>query len=135
MPPHSTYRVQVRPDFDLHATAELARYLAALGVSHLYSAPILQAAPGSVHGYDVVDPSRVSDALGGEPGRVALVAALRERGLGLVVDIVPNHVGVAVPVANPAWWDVLRLGQASPYAQWFDIDWSRGRVLLPILAD
>ncbi len=135
MPPHSTYRVQVRPDFDLHATAELASYLAALGVSHLYSAPILQAAPGSVHGYDVVDPTRISDALGGEPGRLALMEALREHGLRLVVDIVPNHVGVAVPVANPAWWDVLRLGQASPYAQWFDIDWSRGRVLLPILAD
>jgi len=135
MPPHSTYRVQIRPDFDLHATAELASYLAALGVSHLYSAPILQAAPGSVHGYDVVDPTRISDALGGEPGRLALMEALREHGLRLVVDIVPNHVGVAVPVANPAWWDVLRLGQASPYAQWFDIDWSRGRVLLPILAD
>jgi (1->4)-alpha-D-glucan 1-alpha-D-glucosylmutase len=127
--------VQVRPDFELAATAELAEYLAALGVSHLYSAPLLQAAPGSKHGYDVVDPSQVNAELGGEPGRVALVAALRSRGLGLVVDIVPNHVGVAVPAANPAWWDVLRLGPESPFARWFDIDWSRGRLVLPVLAD
>ena len=133
--PRSTYRVQVGPDFDLPATAGIADYLAALGVTHLYSAPLLQAAPGSVHGYDVVDPSRVNDQLGGEPGRQTLLAALREHQLGFVADIVPNHVGVAVAHANPAWWDVLRLGQASPYARWFDIDWTRGRVLLPILAD
>jgi (1->4)-alpha-D-glucan 1-alpha-D-glucosylmutase len=131
----TTYRVQVQPDFDLAATAELADYLAALGVSHLYSAPLLQAAPGSVHGYDVVDPTRVNAELGGEAGRQKLVAALRRHDLGLVVDIVPNHTGVAVPAANPAWWDVLRLGPGSPYAGWFDIDWSRGRLLVPVLAD
>jgi (1->4)-alpha-D-glucan 1-alpha-D-glucosylmutase len=133
--PTSTYRVQVRPDFDLHATADLAGYLAELGVSHLYSAPLLQAAPGSAHGYDVVDPSRVNDQLGGEPGRLALLEALRAHGLGLVVDIVPNHVGVDVPHANPAWWDLLRSGRESAYARWFDIDWSRGRLLLPVLGD
>ncbi len=135
MAPSSTYRVQVRPDFDLHATADLADYLAALGVTHLYSAPLLQAAPGSVHGYDVTDPSRVNEELGAEAGRQALLAALREHKLGFVADIVPNHVGVAVAHANPAWWDVLRLGQASPFADWFDIDWTPGRILIPILAD
>jgi (1->4)-alpha-D-glucan 1-alpha-D-glucosylmutase len=133
--PRSTYRVQVRPDFDLTATAELAGYLARLGVSHLYTAPILAASPGSTHGYDVVDPTRVSPELGGESARRKLVDAVRAAGLGLVVDIVPNHLGVAVPHANPAWWDVLRHGRESAYAHWFDIDWSRGRLLLPVLGD
>jgi (1->4)-alpha-D-glucan 1-alpha-D-glucosylmutase len=133
--PRSTYRVQVRPDFGFAATAQLTDYLADLGVTHLYTAPLLQAAPGSVHNYDVVDPTRANDQLGGEPGRLALVAAARERGLGIVVDIVPNHVGVAVPIANPAWWDLLKHGTDSRYARWFDIDWQRGRLLIPILAD
>ncbi|WBB81183.1 malto-oligosyltrehalose synthase [Micromonospora sp. WMMD882] len=131
----ATYRVQVSPGFDLTATAELADYLAALGVTHLYSAPLLTAAPGSAHGYDVVDHRAVNPALGGEAGRRRLVDALRAAGLGLVVDIVPNHAGVAQPAANPAWWDVLRAGRASTYARWFDIDWDRGRLLLPVLAD
>ncbi|WP_326556095.1 malto-oligosyltrehalose synthase [Micromonospora sp. NBC_01796] len=131
----ATYRVQVRPGFDLDNTAGLAGYLADLGVTHLYSAPLLTASPGSAHGYDVVDPRAVNPELGGEAGRRRLVQALREAGLGLVVDIVPNHAGVAVPVANPAWWDVLRRGRASAYAKWFDIDWSRPRLLLPVLAD
>ena len=129
----STYRVQVQPAFDLRAAAGLADYLAALGVTQLYSAPLLQAAPGSTHGYDVVDHSRVGTELGGEAGRRELADALREHGLGLVVDIVPNHAGVGVPAANPAWWDVLRLGEASRYACWFDIDWERGRLLIPVL--
>ncbi|MEV6812039.1 malto-oligosyltrehalose synthase [Micromonospora sp. NPDC051296] len=136
--PHSvgaTYRVQVRPGFDLDATAGLAGYLADLGVTHLYSAPLLAAAPGSAHGYDVVDHRRVNPELGGEAGRQRLLWALRTAGLGLVVDIVPNHAGVAVPAANPAWWDVLRRGRSSAYAPWFDIDWDRGRLLLPVLAD
>ncbi|GAA1795258.1 malto-oligosyltrehalose synthase [Planosporangium flavigriseum] len=135
MKPVSTYRVQVRPGFDLAATAGLADYLAALGVSHLYTAPLLAATPGSEHGYDVVDPSRVNPQLGGEEGRRRLVSALRAAGLGLVVDIVPNHVGVAVPAASPAWWDVLRHGRESRYAGWFDIDWTRPRILLPVLGD
>ncbi|GAB1641827.1 malto-oligosyltrehalose synthase [Krasilnikovia sp. MM14-A1259] len=135
MPPTSTYRVQVRPEFDLKATAELADYLAELGVSHLYTAPLLTAAPGSEHGYDVVDHARVNPQLGGEPGRAALVAALHAAGLGLVVDIVPNHAGVTAAAANPSWWDVLKHGPDSPYAGWYDIDWSRGRLLLPVLAD
>ncbi|TCB94314.1 malto-oligosyltrehalose synthase [Micromonospora zingiberis] len=131
----ATYRVQVRPDFDLDATAGLAGYLTDLGVTHLYSAPLLTAAPGSAHGYDVVDHRQVNPELGGEAARQRLLRALRTVGLGLVVDIVPNHAGVAVPAANPAWWDVLRRGRDSAYAGWFDIDWDRGRLLLPVLAE
>src|SRR5690349_24962985 len=106
MPPTGTYRVQVRPDFPLKASAELADYLADLGVSHLYTAPLLAATPGSEHGYDVVDHTQVSPALGGADGLRHLSSALQAAGLGLVVDIVPNHAGVAVPAANPTWWDV-----------------------------
>jgi (1->4)-alpha-D-glucan 1-alpha-D-glucosylmutase len=134
-PPVSTYRVQVNPDFDLSRTAAITGYLAALGVSCLYTSPILQAAPGSTHGYDVVDHSRVSTELGGEESRQRLLRALRDVDLGLVVDIVPNHVGVAVPTANAWWWDLLRLGPQSRYARHFDIDWSRGRIVLPVLGD
>jgi (1->4)-alpha-D-glucan 1-alpha-D-glucosylmutase len=133
--PAATYRVQVRPGFDLAATAELVGYLADLGVSHLYTAPLLTAVPGSEHGYDVVDHSAVDPRLGGEPARRRLVETLRAAGLGLVVDIVPNHMGIAVPSANLAWWDVLRYGRGSRYASWFDIDWSYPRVVLPVLAD
>ncbi|WP_433826304.1 malto-oligosyltrehalose synthase [Actinoplanes sp. CA-015351] len=135
MRPSSTYRVQVRPDFPLTATAEIADYLADLGVSHLYSAPLLTSAPGSEHGYDVVDHSQVNPALGGAEGLRALSEALKSAGLGLVADIVPNHAGVAVPAANPTWWDVLKNGQKSAFAHFYDIDWSRGRLLIPVLAD
>ncbi|HET6534414.1 MAG TPA: malto-oligosyltrehalose synthase [Actinoplanes sp.] len=133
--PTGTYRVQVRPDFPLPATAELADYLADLGVSHLYTAPLLTAAPGSEHGYDVVDHTKVNPALGGEEGRLALKKALDAAGLGLVVDIVPNHAGVADAAANPTWWDVLKNGRDSRYASFYDIDWDRGRLLIPVLAD
>lgn len=131
----ATYRIQVRPGFDLDATAEIVDYLADLGVSHLYSAPLLAATPGSAHGYDVVDHRAVNPEVGGEAARQRLLRALRDKKLGLIVDIVPNHAGVAVPPANPAWWDVLRRGRDSAYADWFDIDWDRGRLLLPVLAD
>ncbi|MGC4815897.1 malto-oligosyltrehalose synthase [Micromonospora sp. DT63] len=134
-PPQATYRVQVRPGFDLDATAGILDYLVDLGVSHLYTAPLLAATPGSAHGYDVVDHRTVNPELGGEAARRRLLRALREKRLGLVVDIVPNHAGVAVPPANPPWWDVLRRGRDSSYADWFDIDWDRGRLLLPVLAD
>jgi (1->4)-alpha-D-glucan 1-alpha-D-glucosylmutase len=133
--PEATYRVQVRPDFDLDAAAGLAGYLADLGVTHLYSAPILDAAPGSEHGYDVVDPTLVDPGIGGRAALDRLVEALRDQGLGLIVDIVPNHLGVADAHANWAWWSVLRDGPASRYATWFDIDWARGRILLPVLGD
>src|SRR5689334_22974304 len=135
MPPTGTYRVQVRPDFPLAATAELADYLADLGVSHLYTAPLLTSTPGSEHGYDVVDHSQVNPALGGWDGLKNLSQALKNAGLNLVVDIVPNHAGVAVPHANPTWWDVLAKGRESEFADFYDIDWSRGRLMIPVLAD
>ncbi|XVV10598.1 malto-oligosyltrehalose synthase [Actinoplanes sp. CA-131856] len=135
MPPSGTYRVQVRPDFPLSATAELADYLADLGVSHLYTAPLLTSTPGSEHGYDVVDHSQVNPALGGWDGLKNLSQALKNAGLNLVVDIVPNHAGVAVPHANPTWWDVLLKGQESEFSDFYDIDWTRGRLLIPVLAD
>ncbi|MEV0715501.1 alpha-amylase family glycosyl hydrolase, partial [Asanoa sp. NPDC050611] len=133
MAPTATYRVQIRPDFTFDDTATIAGYLADLGVSHLYSAPLLTAAPGSEHNYDVVDHRSANPRLGGEAGRQRLVTALRGARLGFVVDIVPNHVGIAAPAANPAWWDVLRNGRESAYAEWFDIDWSRDRILVPVL--
>lgn len=133
--PTSTYRLQISPEFPLARAAELAGYLSDLGVSHLYASPLLRATAGSAHGYDWVDATEVDPQRGGEPGRQLLLAALREHRLGLVVDIVPNHCGVAVPEQNPAWWDVLRMGGVSRYSHWFDIDWSRGKVVLPVLGD
>jgi (1->4)-alpha-D-glucan 1-alpha-D-glucosylmutase len=136
-PPVSTYRLQLHAGFGFAAAAGIAGYLARLGVSHVYSSPILQAAPGSMHGYDVVDHSRVSADLGGEDGFRAMAAEFRRRGLGLVVDIVPNHMAVPVPESlNQPLWSVLRDGPASPCARWFDVDWAAqdGRLLLPVLA-
>ena len=131
--PSSTYRLQLGLGLTFADAAALVPYLASLGVGAVYTSPLLTAMPGSEHGYDVADPSRVSEVLGGEPGRLALVAAVREHGLALVVDIVPNHLGVAEPRANPAWWDVLRHGPSSRFARWFDITgWP---LCLPVLAD
>src|SRR5688500_2370155 len=90
----------------------LLPYLDALGAGALYASPLLESGAGSNHGYDVVDPTRVSAERGGERGRAELIAAVRARGLGVVVDIVPNHVGVDVPRANPWWWDVLTHGRS-----------------------
>jgi (1->4)-alpha-D-glucan 1-alpha-D-glucosylmutase len=135
MIPSSTYRLQLRPSFDLDAAAGIVDYLARLGVGAVYTSPLLAAAPGSTHGYDVVDPTRVNPELGGDEARSRLVATVRRAGLGLVVDIVPNHMSVAVPRANPWWWDVLSHGRESRYAKYFDIDWSREPVLLPVLGD
>ena len=132
-PPTSTYRIQLGPEMAFADTTDLADYLSELGVGALYASPVLVAAPGSTHGYDVADPTRTSEVLGGDKGRAALAARLRELGLGLVVDIVPNHLGVQVPSANPWWWDVLRNGRSSAYAKYFDIDWSSGPILLPVL--
>ncbi|PSK97991.1 maltooligosyl trehalose synthase [Murinocardiopsis flavida] len=134
-PPASTYRVQLRPGFTLDDAAGRVDYLRRLGVGAVYASPILAAAPGSQHGYDVVDPTRVADVLGGESGRAALVARVRAAGLGLVADIVPNHMSVAEPAANPWWWDVLRNGPGSRFARCFDIDFARGPLLLPVLGD
>ncbi len=133
--PASTYRLQIRAGFDLDAAAELTGYLGELGVGWAYLSPILQAAEGSDHGYDVVDPTRVDAARGGPEAFARFAAAARDAGLGVLVDIVPNHVGVAVPAENPWWWDVLTHGRDARWATAFDIDWDAGdgRVCLPIL--
>jgi (1->4)-alpha-D-glucan 1-alpha-D-glucosylmutase len=132
--PTATYRLQLQPEFPFGAAEAAVPYLAALGVSHLHLSPVLEAVPGSAHGYDVVDPARVRDELGGEAGLRSLSRAAREHGLGLVVDIVPNHMA-AFPRHNRALWEVLREGPASPYARWFDIEWDAqgGRLLVPVL--
>ncbi|MCI4676026.1 malto-oligosyltrehalose synthase [Candidatus Mycolicibacterium alkanivorans] len=132
----ATYRLQLRDGFTFADAEKLVDYLDDLGVTHLYLSPILTATPGSEHGYDVVDPTTVSEELGGADGLARLSAAARARGLGLVVDIVANHVGVGSPQHNPWWWDVLRHGRESAYASYFDIDWDAdpsGRIVLPVL--
>ncbi|MGW0870470.1 malto-oligosyltrehalose synthase [Streptomyces sp. NPDC002740] len=134
VPPTATYRLQLQPEFPFGAATAAVPYLASLGVSHLHLSPVLEAVPGSPHGYDVVDPTRVRAELGGEEGLRALARTAREHGIGLVVDIVPNHMAMA-PRHNHALWEVLREGPKSPYARWFDIDWEAqgGQVLLPVL--
>src|SRR5262249_18527518 len=136
--PTSTYRLQLRPGFGFDAAAEVVPYLAELGVSHLYLSPILQAAPGSVHGYDVVDHTVLSADLGGPDGFRRRRAAAREPGLGLVLDIVPNHMALPTPESlNRPFWSVLRDGPHSEYARWFDVDWEAcdQAILLPVLGD
>ncbi|QES57285.1 malto-oligosyltrehalose synthase [Streptomyces venezuelae] len=135
--PTSTYRLQLRPEFTFEAAGAAVPHIASLGVSHLHLSPVLEAVPGSTHGYDVTDHSRVRAELGGEPGLRALAGTARAHGLGLVLDIVPNHMAVPTPLRlNRPLWEVLRDGPASPYARWFDIDWEAGggQVLLPVLA-
>jgi (1->4)-alpha-D-glucan 1-alpha-D-glucosylmutase len=138
LPGHSaTYRLQVTAAFSLFEAAAACSYLAGLGVGAVYVSPLLRSRTGSTHGYDVVDHRLVDPERGGKAGLAALAQAARAAGLDLVVDIVPNHMGVATPAENHAWWDVLRLGQESPYARWFDIDWkiNEGRILIPVLGD
>src|SRR5581483_11312666 len=139
----STYRLQMRgpasgQTFTFADAEKLLDYLDDLGVSHVYLSPILTAVEGSTHGYDVTDPTTVFDELGGYNGLVRLSAAAKARGMGLVVDIVPNHLGVAEPAQNPWWWDVLRYGRDSAYARFFDIEWAPdngvdGKLALPVL--
>ncbi len=131
--PSSTYRLQINSRLTLGAAAQLTDYLQRLGADAIYVSPILQATSGSDHGYDVVDVRHVDPERGGEPGWQTLVEAAAARGLKLVVDIVPNHLGIAAPAENPSWWSVLRDGQPSPYAAWYDIDWSRAPILVPVL--
>src|SRR4051812_43391542 len=119
----ATYRIQLRREFGFGDAAAIVPYLAGLGVSHVYCSPVLEATPGSPHGYDVVDHSRLSRELGGDAGWAELVAGCRAHGLGIVVDIVPNHMAVPTPESlNTALWDVLRHGRRSTFAGWFDID-------------
>jgi (1->4)-alpha-D-glucan 1-alpha-D-glucosylmutase len=136
--PVSTYRLQLTPDFGFAEASEVAEYLARLGVTHVYLSPVLEAVPGSRHGYDVTDHSRIRTELGGEDGFRAMANLFRSLGLGVVLDIVPNHMAVPVPeMLNRQLWSVLRDGPGSPYATWFDIDWAAqgDRMVLPILAD
>ena len=139
-PPRATYRVQMHAGFTFDDAADLAGYLNDLGISHLYLSPILQAAAGSKHGYDVVDPTRVNVELGGDAGHERLCRALGEADLGQLLDVVPNHMAITGR-DNAWWWDVLANGPASVYAEYFDVDWDspagglRNTVLLPILGE
>jgi (1->4)-alpha-D-glucan 1-alpha-D-glucosylmutase len=137
--PTSTIRLQLHKNFNFDdATATIA-YYASLGISHFYTSPILTARPGSMHGYDIVDPTQINPELGGEAGFKRMVAKLREANMGLIVDIVPNHMGVGGE--NPWWVHVLEYGRESPYADWFDIDWRsndptlQDKIMLPVLGD
>jgi (1->4)-alpha-D-glucan 1-alpha-D-glucosylmutase len=135
--PLSTYRLQLRKGFGFAEAAELADYLADLGLTHVYLSPILQANPGSPHGYDVVDHSRLSADLGGLDAFRAMVERFHRRRLGVVVDVVPNHMARPTPESrNKQLWSVLYEGKASPYAHWFDVDWAAqdDKLLMPILS-
>ena len=137
--PCSTYRLQLHKDFTFDDAAGIADYLRALGVSHVYCSPYLQAAPGSMHGYDVVSHQRVNQELGGAEGHERFCKKLGEVDLGQVLDVVPNHMSLGKE--NRYWWDVLENGTSSRYASFFDIDWQpqeerlRDKVLMPILGD
>src|ERR1700676_470750 len=136
--PIATYRLQLTAGFGFEAAAAIVPYLKALGITHLYASPFMKAREGSTHGYDIVDHTKFNPELGGEAGFERLSAALRQYDLGLILDFVPNHVGVHF-AENPWWLDVLEWGPASPHAASFDIDWelmpyrARGGVLLPII--
>jgi (1->4)-alpha-D-glucan 1-alpha-D-glucosylmutase len=135
--PRATLRLQFHKGFTFADAARLVPYFSALGIGHVYASPILTARPGSLHGYDVIDPTRVNPELGGEDGLRELVTVLRSAGLGLIVDIVPNHM--AIGAGNAWWWDVLQNGRTSRYAHFFDVDWDpddpelHGKVLAPFL--
>ena len=133
--PASTYRLQIRESFDLRAAARVTDYLQQLGIDWAYLSPLLKAEEGSDHGYDVVDHSLVDPVRGGKEGLDEFAAAAREHGLGILIDIVPNHMGVAVPKHNAWWWDLLQHGQQSRYAEAFDVDWAAGRLTIPVLGD
>jgi (1->4)-alpha-D-glucan 1-alpha-D-glucosylmutase len=136
--PTSTYRLQLTGAFGFDAAAALVPYLKALGVTHLYSSPFLKARAGSTHGYDIVDHNQLNPEFGGEEAFARLSTALQAADIGLILDFVPNHMGIFY--ADNMWWlDVLEWGERSPHAASFDIDWDllayrrEGGVLLPIL--
>jgi len=137
--PRATYRLQFHRGFTLRDALAVVPYLSALGVSHVYASPLLKAQPGSTHGYDTCDPTHINPEIGTEADLESFVSALREHAMGLVLDIVPNHMAAAPE--NPWWWDVLRNGRLSRFADYFDIEWDvpspqlRGKVLLPVLGD
>jgi (1->4)-alpha-D-glucan 1-alpha-D-glucosylmutase len=138
-PQVATYRLQLHAGFGFADAAARVPYLRRLGISHLYLSPVLTARAGSTHGYDVVDPSHANPALGGDAGFDALAETVRAHGMGLVLDVVPNHMGTGD--ANPYWDDVLAFGRESPYARWFDVAWEhlarigRRQLVLPVLGD
>ncbi len=138
--PRATVRLQLHRDFGFDAAAACVGYYAELGISHYYLSPVWAARPGSMHGYDVVDPTRINPELGGEAALMRLVKNLRQAGMGLVVDLVPNHMGIAGG-ANRYWDSVLAWGRGSPWAGWFDIDWEvadprlHGKLLWPVLGE
>jgi len=131
----ATYRLQLTPRFGFREAKQLIDDLAALGVECLYLSPIFEARRASEHGYDITDPTRIRDELGGRDGLEQLLHAAREAGLCVLLDIVPNHM--AAHHENPWWWDVLKHGQSSRFARVFDIDWQagEGRVILPVLGE
>ncbi len=135
--PRSTYRVQLSERFTLFDAADTIPYLCDLGADWIYLSPVLESEPGSTHGYDVVDHGRIDDERGGKAGWEELVGACRSAGVGILVDIVPNHVGVATPRRTAWWWSTLRDGRDSQAAESFDIDWDfgGGRLRIPVLAD
>lgn len=130
--PTATYRIQFRNGMTFDRAAGLVPYMQQLGISHLYASPIFTATSGSTHGYDVTDANEIEPAIGGREGFDRMVNALKEAGLGLILDIVPNHM--AASLENPWWRDVIEHGEKSRYARYFDIDWSR-RLTLPFLGD
>ncbi|KAA5607340.1 malto-oligosyltrehalose synthase [Roseospira marina] len=138
--PRATVRLQMTPDFGFDAATAIVPTLSALGISHVYLSPIMMARAGSQHGYDIIDHSRINPDLGGEPGFRRFSDAVQVHGMGLILDIVPNHMGIGV--GENRWWrDVLEWGRDSPHADWFDIDWEpaepslHGKILLPVLGD
>ncbi|HEU4752868.1 MAG TPA: alpha-amylase family glycosyl hydrolase, partial [Armatimonadota bacterium] len=138
--PRATYRLQLNHAFTFRQAAAVVPYLARLGVSDLYASPYLQARPGSMHGYDITNHDALNPEIGTEEDHQRLAGVLREHGLGHLLDVVPNHMGIAGHT-NPWWWDVLENGPGSPYAAYFDIAWQplkpemEGKVLLPLLGD
>ena len=135
--PVSTYRLQITSAFDLDAAADVLDYITRLGADWVYLSPLLTAETGSDHGYDVVDHGAVDPARGGPEALTRLSERVAAAGRGILVDIVPNHVGVNTPHSNAWWWDLLGAGQDSRYAEAFDVDWpaGNGRLLLPVLGD
>ncbi len=136
--PRATYRLQFHKDFTFDHAVQIVPYLARLGISHIYSSPITQARPGSIHGYDIVDHGRINPELGGEEAFVRLSDVLKANGMGLILDIVPNHMGVG-GADNLCWLSVLEWGELSPVANMFDVDWHRigagGKLVAPFLAN
>src|SRR6185369_2832798 len=137
--PRSTYRLQFNGDFTFRQAIEITEYLNELGISDCYASPIFRARSGSSHGYDICDFNELNPTLGTQGEFERWAAGLRDLGMGLVLDMVPNHM--SADPSNPWWRDVLKHGEASAHAQWFDIDWRapdpklHGKVLLPILED